>query len=122
MERLGFVNKAFCDLTGYSEEELRRIDWNVTLTPPEFRESEMRHLTELVRTGKPVRYEKEYIRKDGTRVPIELLSARSTRWVGRTRSLPGILNRPDRSQETSGAIFPSPKNGGSGDSCWWHRS
>ena len=25
---LGIVNRAFCDLTGYSEEELRHIDWN----------------------------------------------------------------------------------------------
>ena len=71
--RLGIVNRAFCDLTGYSEEELRHIDWNVTLTPPEWIESEMQHLTELELTGKPVRYEKRYIRKDGTRVPIELL-------------------------------------------------
>jgi|GEM_PF-1677832 len=71
--RLGIVNRAFCDLTGYTEEELRHIDWNVTLTPPEWLESEIQHLTELERTGKPVRYEKEYIRKDGTRVPIELL-------------------------------------------------
>jgi PAS domain S-box-containing protein len=30
-------------------------------------------LEELQRTGKPVKYEKEYIRKNGTRVPIELL-------------------------------------------------
>ena len=45
----------------------------MALTPPEWRESEMQHLTELERTGKPVRYQKEYIRKDGTRVPIELL-------------------------------------------------
>ena len=71
--RLGIVNRAFCDLTGYSEEELRQLEWNLTLTPPEWLESEMQHLAELERTGKPVRYEKEYIRKDGTRVPIELL-------------------------------------------------
>ena len=32
-----------------------------------------RRLEELHRSGQPVRYEKEYIRKDGTRVPIELL-------------------------------------------------
>jgi len=33
-------------------------------------------LEELERTGKPVRFEKEYIRKDRTRVPIELLAHR----------------------------------------------
>jgi PAS domain S-box-containing protein len=71
--RLGFVNKAFCELTGYSEEELRQVDWNLTLTPPEWRALETLRLTELLRTRIPVRYEKEYIRKDGTRIPIELL-------------------------------------------------
>ncbi len=71
--RLGFVNTAFCDLTGFSEDELRRIDWREDLTSTEWRETENRQLAELVRTGKPVRYEKEYIRKDGARVPVELL-------------------------------------------------
>ncbi len=70
---MGIVNKAFEDLTGYSADELRGIDWVGILTPPEWREVERQHLAELHRTGKPVWYEKEYIRKDGTRVPIELL-------------------------------------------------
>ena len=34
---------------------------------------ERQKLAELRRTGQPVRYEKEYLRKDGTRVPVELL-------------------------------------------------
>jgi PAS domain S-box-containing protein len=70
---LGLVNKAFEQLTGYSAEELRSIDWATALTPPEWVESERQKLEELNRTGKPVRYEKEYLRKDGSRVPIELL-------------------------------------------------
>ncbi len=70
---LGLVNKAFEELTGYSREELKNTDWSEILTPPEFRDMENEILLELQRTGQPVRYEKEYIRKDGTRVPIELL-------------------------------------------------
>ena len=69
---LGYVNPAFERLTGYSREELQAIDWAVTLTPPEWREAESRQLEELNRTGRPVRYAKEYVRKDGSRVPIEL--------------------------------------------------
>lgn len=70
---LGRMNRAFEELTGYTAAEFRAIDWSTTLTPPEWREPERQKLEELHRTGHPVRYEKEYIRKDGSRVPIELL-------------------------------------------------
>jgi PAS domain S-box-containing protein len=70
---LGIVNKAFCDLTGYTSEELKTMDWAKVLTPPEYLTMEAEKLAELVRTGQPVRYEKEYIKKDKSRVPIELL-------------------------------------------------
>ncbi len=71
--KLGIVNTAFEKLTGYRKSELDTIDWAAVLTPPEWQEIERTRLEELNRTKKPVRYEKEYIRKDGTRVPIELL-------------------------------------------------
>ncbi len=71
--RLGLINKAFELLTGYSADELQSKDWAKTLTPPEWFEIEQKKLDELHHTGRPVRYEKEYIRKNGTRVPIELL-------------------------------------------------
>jgi PAS domain S-box-containing protein len=71
--RLGECNQAYCDLIGYDREEVRSTDWAAELTPPEWLDSERAHLAELERTGRPVRYEKEYIRKDGSRVPIELL-------------------------------------------------
>ncbi len=71
--RLGIVNGAFERLVGYGGDELRTMDWATVLTPPEWREPEQKSLEELHRTGIPVRYEKEYLRKDGTRVPIELL-------------------------------------------------
>jgi two-component system, chemotaxis family, sensor kinase Cph1 len=71
--RLGLINRAFEDLTGYTKEELKKIDWLQVLTPIEFRDMEQEKLEELQDSGQPVRYEKEYIRKDGTRVPIELL-------------------------------------------------
>ncbi len=71
--RLGLCNKAFEQLTGYTAAELRLIDWARNLTPPQWADFERKKLEELHATGLPVRYEKEYVRKNGTRVPIELL-------------------------------------------------
>jgi PAS domain S-box-containing protein len=70
---LGICNAAFCGLLGYSETELRALDWSRDLTPPEWRDFEANYLAELHRRGQPVRYEKEILRKDGSRVPVELL-------------------------------------------------
>lgn len=71
--RLGILNGAYERLTGFSRAELVTMDWVRVLTPPEWREITRGKLEELHRTGQPVRYEKEYLRKDGSRVPIELL-------------------------------------------------
>jgi PAS domain S-box-containing protein len=71
--RLGMFNAAFPRLLGYSKEEFFALDWGKDLTPPEWQEKEAAILEELNRTGQPVRYEKEYWRKDRTLVPVELL-------------------------------------------------
>ena len=72
--RLIFCNAAFADLTGYSREELEQkaVTWAQDLTPVEWRATESALLAEAVAQRRAVRYEKEYLRKDGTRVPIEL--------------------------------------------------
>ena len=80
--RIGVFNPAFEELTGYSGAELREMDWATALTPPDWLEREAEQLAELNRTGRPVRYEKEYLRKDGLRVPIELLVGRKSDVVG----------------------------------------
>ncbi len=72
--RLLRINAAYSDLTGYSKDELINIDWARTLTPPEWQDTDRKHLEELSRTGRPVRYEKEYVRKNGSRVPVEIFA------------------------------------------------
>jgi PAS domain S-box-containing protein len=69
---IGLVNPAFEALTGYSAAELRVLG-RPRLTPPDHHAYERMKLDEMRRTGQAVRYEKEYLRKDGTRIPVELL-------------------------------------------------
>ena len=71
--QMGYANGAFERLTGYGAGELRCQDWAQMLTPPEWQEVEQENLAALARTGEPVQYEKELFRKDGTRVPVEVL-------------------------------------------------
>lgn len=65
------ANDAFLQMIGYSRQEYEEghIRWN-DLTPPEWSDADKAGLKELRRTGKCQPYEKEYIRKDGSRVPI----------------------------------------------------
>lgn len=64
-------NEAFRAICGYPADELRKIDYWV-LTPEKYREQEDKQLESLLRTGNYGPYEKEYRRKDGSLVPINL--------------------------------------------------
>ena len=67
------VNKSFSKLTGYSKEELLKGKTYQDITPKEYDELEGNVLGKLIATGTPQEFEKEYIRKDGSRVPIQLI-------------------------------------------------
>lgn len=69
---MGRCNQAFLDLLGYTREEIARLDWARDLTPEHWLPAELGALERLKATRRPVRYEKEYIRKDGNLVPIEI--------------------------------------------------
>lgn len=69
--RLIEANDAFLRMVQYDREDLKAgIDW-LAMTPPEWREVHAREeAEELARTGKMQAREKEYFRKDGSRVPV----------------------------------------------------
>lgn len=64
-------NDSFCQLTGYSKGELVTRSYQ-DITPKEYDEYEAKIIERIIRTGKPAEYEKEYIRKDGSRIPVLL--------------------------------------------------
>jgi PAS domain S-box-containing protein len=66
------ANDKFLEMVGYTRQDMisGSIDW-LRMTPPEYREFDERSMEELKATGvNKMPFEKEYIRKDGTRVPI----------------------------------------------------
>ena len=69
-------NDAFLKMVGYTREDLEasRINW-AAMTPPEYAYLDQRALEEIAATGICALYEKEWIRKDGSRIPILLGSA-----------------------------------------------
>lgn len=73
--RLEHCNNGFSILTGYSLEELQNIKWNETLTPKKWEKTESEILSKLTVQNRIVRYEKEYIHKNGNIIPIELVVA-----------------------------------------------
>ena len=74
--RLVLFNQAFVELVGYSRHELEEgaSTLAVGLTPPDWWEFERPLLAEAVAARRPVRYEKEYLCKDGSRLPVEVFT------------------------------------------------
>jgi PAS domain S-box-containing protein len=64
-------NEAFLRIIGYDRGDLiaGRLNWR-ELTPPEWQEAADRRVAQLEASGTTQPHEKEYFRKDGTRVPV----------------------------------------------------
>jgi PAS domain S-box-containing protein len=65
------ANDAFLRMVGYEREDLisGRLRWT-DMTPPEWRDRAAQALAELKNTGTIRPFEKEYLRKNGSRVPV----------------------------------------------------
>ncbi len=69
--RITGANDAFLGLIGYTRDDLAagQLSW-LALTPPEYADLDRRALAAVAAKGFCEPYEKEYLRKDGSRIPI----------------------------------------------------
>lgn len=65
------ANDAFLTIIGYEREALPGLRYQM-LTPPEFAASDSEHARIIAATGSYGPYEKEYVRKDGSRISVSL--------------------------------------------------
>ena len=73
------ANDAFLRIIGYGREAVESgLQWR-ELTPPEWHPITEQRALEMRATGASQPYEKEYIRKDGSRVPVLVVTARFDR-------------------------------------------
>jgi PAS domain S-box-containing protein len=65
------ANDALLSIVGYSreDEQAGRMNW-AAMTPPEYAHLDQRSLNDLAAQGTCTPFEKEFIRKDGSRVPV----------------------------------------------------
>jgi PAS domain S-box-containing protein len=70
-EAILIVNRAFTELTGFSREELLRMNVR-DLIPEQHKEKRDRLVAQVLQTGQPVEYEIDYLRKDGSQVPVSI--------------------------------------------------
>jgi PAS domain S-box-containing protein len=65
------VNDAWLATLGYTREEVLSPEVNfLEITPPEFRHLDEQAMAQMKQVGRHAPFEKEYIRKDGHRVPV----------------------------------------------------
>jgi PAS domain S-box-containing protein len=71
--RITEANEAFLRLVGASREEVKsgKLQWS-DLTPPEWRSVDVRIASDVTAIGRFSPVQKEYLRRDGTRVPVLL--------------------------------------------------
>lgn len=65
------ANDAFLNLVGYTQEDLlaERLQWT-TLLPPEYQEQHQQFMKDLVTGERVTPFEKEYLTKEGKRIPV----------------------------------------------------
>jgi PAS domain S-box-containing protein len=100
------ANQAFLDIIGYAREDLASLRWT-ELTPAEWRDVDDQAFAELKATGTVQPREKEYFRKDGSRVPV--LVARAIYEWNRDEGVAFVLDLTER-KHVEGALRDAQAN------------
>jgi PAS domain S-box-containing protein len=100
------TNQAFLDIVGYAREDLTSLRWT-ELTPAEWRDVDDQAFAEIKATGTVQPREKEYFRKDGSRVPV--LVARAIFEWNRDEGVAFVLDLTDR-KHVEGALRDAQAN------------
>jgi two-component system cell cycle sensor histidine kinase/response regulator CckA len=100
-QRVVDINDTLLHLVGYSRDELvsGRVPW-ASLTAPEWSDVDARAIEQLTTTGVAGLREKEFTRKDGTRVPI--LAGSAMLGGGTTESISFVLDLTERKEAERG--------------------
>ena len=89
------ANDAFLGLSGYSRDEVLAETFRWTdMTPPPYQAADRHAIQELRQTGRCTPYEKEFIRKDGSLVPV--LSASALFETSREEGVSFVLDLTER--------------------------
>jgi PAS domain S-box-containing protein len=108
------ANDAFLKLLGYSRAELlnRKLNWR-NFTPPEYFAIDSENLKRLLMTGLQVNYEKEFLRKDRTRVPVlvgaAMIDSSHARGVAYVLDMTELKKAQERSAELEQQLRQSQK-------------
>jgi PAS domain S-box-containing protein len=100
------TNQAFLDIVGYARDDLASLRWT-ELTPAEWRDVDDQAFAELKATGTVQPREKEYFRKNGSRVPV--LVARAIFEWNRDEGVAFVLDLTER-KNIEGALRDAQAN------------
>jgi PAS domain S-box-containing protein len=90
------ANDAFLEMVGYTRDDLAAglLRWT-DLTPPEWQPASQQAVTQIRETGTCDVFEKEYFRRDGSRVPV-LIGAAAATEEAKTETVAFVLDLTER--------------------------
>lgn len=108
--RLMTYNTAYCNMTGYTKEELREVKWFTDLVPPKWHELVTNATEKMLSTKEPQRFEMECLHKDRTQVPVEVVAYPLIDSKGTLRSYYSFYTHLEKTNRTE-AVHNENKDG-----------